>query len=138
MCEFATNRNAGHLNLGTDIAVATLVDLFDSGEAITHWMTQVFISDMEKSVGKYVELDQEMLSAVRCKPEGLADESAEMHVFHKPSPWEISSTAVDFCVGRLLGVVFCITFATVQCRNETRHVAKNVENKILKAVLGGS
>ena len=138
MREFTTNRNAGHLDLGTDIAVATLVHLFDSGEAITHWMTEVFISDMEKSIGRYVELDQEIVSAVTYKPEGLADESAGMHVLQKTSHGEISSTVVDFRVGRLLGVVFCITFGNVQRRNEMGNVAKTLENKMVKVVLGAA
>ena len=136
MREFATTGDPEMLEPGTELAVATVVHLFDHGDAVSRWIADVFLRDFEESVGREMAMGQQVVSADRLQPEGLSDEAAGIRVLQRGTHGLVSSTVVDFRVGRLLGVTFCVTLGDAVRTAEVEELARNLERKMVQVVLG--
>ena len=69
-------------------------------------MHDVFIKDFESNVGESVGSEQQLISVERLDPAGLFDEAVALRVLQGGSVGLVSSTVIDFRVGRILGVAF--------------------------------
>ena len=136
--ELATTGNPEEVMPGTDLAVATVAHLFDDGESVARWMSDVFLKEFEDSVGQETAPDYFIESANRFSPEGLVDESVGVHVYQSGLAGKASSTVVDFRLGRLLGVAYIITAGDVTKKSAAQVLARKLEEKMVRVLLGAS
>ena len=91
---------------GFDFMAASVVHLFDSPDSVHYWMHDIFLKDFEDQIGQSVGQGHQLVSATRLEPQGFFDEAVGLRILQGGANGLISSTVVDFRVGRLLGVVF--------------------------------
>ena len=138
ICEFASTIHAEWVAPRTHLAIATVVHLFDHGQAVSRWMTEVFLREFEEAEGRAAAPGYRILSAERFSPEGLSDESVGINVLHSGPAETACSTVIDFRLGRLLGVAYLITVGDVPDRSLVEGLAKDLEKKMVRVVLNAA
>jgi hypothetical protein len=121
---------------GLNFVGASVAHLFDSPESVTGWMYDVFVKDFEANVGQSVGEDQQVISVQRLETAGLSDEAVALRVLQGGPAGLMSSTVVDFRVGRILGVAFVGTLGDHQRLELTSQLATALEKRIVRVVLG--
>ena len=120
---------------GTDIMVATVVHIFDDAQAVSKWMTDVFVKQFEDNVGKSMPSGQELIAVEHVAVNGFYDEAVALKATQTKDSESFSSTIVDFRLGRILGVAFVVTSGDVERTSLAEQVAVELERNIVKAVL---
>ena len=122
---------------GFDFVAATVAHLFDTSASVSSWMTDVFIRDFEANVGESVSSGQQLISVDRLQPEGFFDEAVALKVLQGGPAGLMSSTVVDFRVGRILGVAFVGTVGDHERLGMATQLGLALEKRIVSVVLGG-
>jgi hypothetical protein len=122
--------------VGYDLAVATVVHLFEDAQGVSRWMQEIFLGQFEANIGQEVHPGQYLLMVERLSFRGFADEVVGLRVVQSGAPGPISSTVVDFRVGRLLGVVYLAAFGNCERRAPVERLGQALERKIVRVVLG--
>ena len=122
---------------GFNFLASTVAHLFDNAESVSGWMHDVFLKDFEDNVGENVGEDHQLISIERLDPKGFFDEAVALKVLQGRSSGLMSSTVVDFRVGRILGVAFVGTVGDHQRMELVTQLALALERKIVSVVLGG-
>ncbi|HZA21469.1 MAG TPA: hypothetical protein VFA32_02510 [Dehalococcoidia bacterium] len=135
MREFGATSNMPVFD-GFNFVGATVAHLFDTPESVSGWMYDVFIKDFESNVGESVGEDHQLISVERLEPAGLFDESVALKVLQGGSMGLMSSTVVDFRVGRILGVAFVGAVGDHQRLDLANRLAQALEKRIVRVVLG--
>jgi hypothetical protein len=134
--EFAAPVPRGEvIPVGYDLAVATVVHLFADAEGVWRWMQEIFLGQFEANVGQEIHPDQQLLMVERLPFQGFSDAVAGLRVLQSGPQGPVSSTVVDFRVGRLLGVVYIATFGNCERRAVVEHLGHVLERKIVRVVL---
>ena len=121
---------------GTDIAVATVVHLFTDDDAVSRWMSDVFVGQFEKNVGKPVGVDQRLESVERVEVAGFQSDAVGLRAVQSSSSRGLlSSTVVDFRVGRVLGVGFILTVGEHERAKLAEGLAFELERQIVRVLL---
>jgi hypothetical protein len=135
--EFAAPVPAGGtIPAGFDFALASVVHLFNEAAGVSHWMQEVFLAQFEANVGEEIHPGQHLLMVERLPFQGFADEVVGLRVLQSGPQGPVSSTVVDFRVGRLLGVVYLATFGNAERRALVERLGHVLERKIVSVVLG--
>ncbi len=121
---------------GVDFAVASVAHLFRSPEGVHDWMREVFLSGFAENVGSDVGGGQILAGIERLNPEGFFDEAVGLKTVHYTSDSAISSTIIDFRVGRVLGVVFVATVGDHLRLEEATELGIEMEKLIVGVALG--
>lgn len=121
---------------GFDFMCASVVHLFDSPESVSSWMHDIFLKDFEGHVGDSVGQGHQLVSTARVETNGFFDESVALHVLQGGPTGLISSTVVDFRLGRLLGVAFIGTIGNHQRPELTMEIGQALERRMAAVVLG--
>ncbi len=121
---------------GFDFMAASVVHLFDTPESVSSWMHDIFLKDFEDHVGDSVGQGHQLVSTDRVETSGFFDESVSLHVLQGGPSGLISSTVVDFRLGRLLGVAFIGTVGNHQRPELTMEIGQALEKRIASVVLG--
>ncbi len=121
---------------GVDFMAASVVHLFDSPELVSSWMHEIFLKDFEDNVGESVGQGHQLVSATRLETSGFFDESVALRVLQGGPTGLISSTVVDFRLGRLLGVAFVGTIGDHVRPDLTMQIGQALEKRIASVVLG--
>ena len=121
---------------GFDFMAASVVHLFDNPESVTGWMHEIFLKDFEDHVGDSVGQGHQLVSTARVETGGFFDESVALHVLQGGPTGLISSTVVDFRLGRLLGVAFIGTVGNHQRPELTMQIGQALEKRMASVVLG--
>ena len=121
---------------GFNFMAASVVHLFDSPDSVHSWMHEIFLKDFEDRVGESVGQGHQLVSATRLKPQGFFDESVGLKVLQGGVDGLISSTVVDFRVGRLLGVVFIGVVGDHERLEQVQQLGQALEKRIVSVVLG--
>jgi hypothetical protein len=121
---------------GFNFVGATVAHLFDTPESVSGWMHDVFIKDFESNVGENVGDDHQLISVERLEPAGLFDEAVALKVLQGGTMGLMSSTVVDFRVGRILGVAFVGAVGDHQRLDLANQLANALEKRIVRVVLG--
>ena len=121
---------------GFDFMAASVVHLFDSPESVSSWMHEVFLKDFEGHVGDSVGQGHQLVSATRLETSGFFDESVGLRVLQGGPSGLISSTVVDFRLGRLLGVAFIGTIGDHTRLELTMEIGQALERRMASVVLG--
>jgi hypothetical protein len=122
--------------VGQDLAVATVAHLFDEAAGVSRWMQEVFVGQFEANVGQEIHPGQHLLMVERLSFQGFSDEVSGLRVLQSGPQGPVSSTVVDFRVGRLLGVVYIATFGNCERRTVVERLGHVLERKIVRVVLG--
>ncbi len=121
---------------GFDFMAASVVHLFDTPESVSSWMHDIFLKDFEDHVGDSVGQGHQLVSTERVETNGFFDESVALHVLQGGPSGLISSTVVDFRLGRLLGVAFIGTVGNYQRPDLTMQIGQALEKRMASVVLG--
>ena len=123
---------------GFDFMAASVVHLFDSPDSVHGWMHEIFLKDFEDRVGESVGQGHQLVSATRLEPTGFFDEAVGLRVLQGGVDGLISSTVVDFRVGRLLGVVFIGVVGDHDRLDQVVQLGQTLEKRIVSVVLGST
>ncbi len=121
---------------GFDFMAASVVHLFDTPESVSRWMHQIFLKDFEDHVGDSVGQGHQLVAASRLETGGFFDESVALHVLQGGPTGLISSTVVDFRLGRLLGVAFVGTIGNHRRLELAMQIGQALEKRMAAVVLG--
>ncbi len=130
-----TSNNAAYD--GFNFVAATVAHLFDNPDTVSSWMTDIFIRDFESNVGESLSSGQQLISVTRLEPQGFFDEAVALRVLQGGQAGLMSSTVIDFRVGRILGVAFTGTVGDHERLDLTTQLALALEKRIVQVVLGG-
>jgi hypothetical protein len=135
--EFAAPVPRGEvIPVGYDLVVATVVHLFEDAGGVSCWMQDIFLGQFEANAGQEIHPDQHLLMVERLPFRGFSDEVAGLRVLQSGPQGPVSSTVVDFRVGRLLGVVYLAAFGNCERQAMVEHLGHALERKIVRVVLG--
>ncbi len=121
---------------GFNFLGATVAHLFDNPKSVTDWMHEVFVKDFEENVGESVGEDQQLISTQRLETSGFFDEAVALKVLQGGAAGLVSSTVLDFRVGRILGVAFVGTVGDHERLDLATQLAQALEKRIVQVVLG--
>ena len=121
---------------GFDFMAASVVHLFDTPESVSRWMRDIFLMDFEERVGDSVGQGHQLVSATRLETSGFFDESVALRVLQGGPTGLISSTVVDFRLGRLLGVAFVGTIGDHRRAELAMEIGQALEKRMASVVLG--
>ena len=133
--EFGPTSNMGAED-GFDMLGATVAHLFDSPESVPRWMNDIFIKDFEDNVGEKVGDDHQLVSVTHLEPQGFYDEAVALKVVQGGAQGLVSSTVIDFRVGRLLGVAFVATIGDHTRLDLTTQLGLALERRMVRVILG--
>ena len=122
--------------VGFDFALASVVHLFNDAPGVSRWMQEVFLEQFEMNAGKEIHPGQHLLMVERLSFHSFSDEAVGLRVLQGGPQGPVSSTVVDFRVGRLLGVVYLATFGNAERRAPVERLGHALERKIVGVVLG--
>jgi hypothetical protein len=135
--EFAAPVPRGEfLPVGYELAVATVVHLFEDPQGVSRWMQEIFLEQFTANVGQEIHPGQHLLMVERLPFHGFSDEVAGLRVLQSGPQGPVSSTVVDFRVGRLLGVVYTAAFGNCERQAVVERLGHALERKIVRVVLG--
>ena len=134
--EFVTPLNTGLGLPELDLMAATVVHLFNDSDQVSRWMWDRFLGEFKGFVGKELGKDQKLLSADELKMDGFSDEAVGLHTSQMTEAGLISSTVVDFRVGRLLGVAYVVTTGNVVRIEPVSEMGLALERRMVRVVLG--
>jgi hypothetical protein len=129
--------DSGVIPTGYDLAVATVVHLFEAPEGVSRWMQEIFLGQFEANVGQEVHPGQHLLMVERVSFQGFSDEVAGLRALQSSPQGPVSSTVVDFRVGRLLGVAYVASFGNCERRAVVEQIGHALERQFVRVVLGG-
>ncbi len=121
---------------GFNFVGSTVAHLFDRPESVSGWMREIFLKDFEGNVGESVGEGVQLISVQRLEPAGFFDESVALKVLQGGPQGIVSSTVIDFRVGRILGVAFVGTVGDHNRLTLAEQLALALEKKIVRVVLG--
>lgn len=121
---------------GFDFMAASIVHLFDTPDSVHNWMHDIFLKDFEDRIGESVGQGHQLVSATRLEPKGFFDEAVGLKVLQGGVEGLISSTVVDFRVGRLLGVVFIGAIGDYDRLDQVVKLGQALEKRMVGVVLG--
>ena len=121
---------------GFDFMVASVVHLFDTPDSVRGWMYDIFLKDFEDHVGESVGQDHQLVAASRLDATGFYDEAVALKVLQGGPSGLMSSTVVDFRLGRLLGVAFVGTVGDHERLDLAMQVGQALEKRMAAVVLG--
>jgi hypothetical protein len=135
--EFAAPVPRGEvIPIGYDLAVATVAHLFEDAQGVSRWMQEIFLEQFEANVGQETHPGQHLLMVERLSFQGFSDEVVGLRVLQSGPQGPVSSTVVDFRVGRLLGVVYIAAFGNCERRAVVERLGQMLERKFVRVVLG--
>ena len=136
MCEFAAPAPEGdEIPAGYDLLAATVVHLFDHPEGVSRWIDEVFVGEFCARVDQELHPGQRLLTVERLTPRGFADQAVGLRVLQSSEPGPVSSTIIDFRVGRLLGVAYVATLGSYERLALVEQLAHTLERRFVQVAL---
>ena len=134
--EFVCSTEPHLLQPGSDVVATTVVHLFSDGQAVSRWMKERFLGEFRKFVGREIGRGEHLVSAKRLHLEGFSDETVGLRTLQTLNNGLVSSTIVDFRVGRLLGVAYVVSLGDVERVGLALRLGLELERRIVKVLLG--
>ncbi len=125
---------------GDDLIAATVAHLFETPDAVNHWMYDVFLRDFKENVG--VDLGKNhgnamLVAADPLVPHGFFDDAVALRsLLREPETERLTSiTIVDFRVGCILGVAFLGVLGDHVRLDKVTQLAIELEKRIVSIAL---
>ena len=141
LSEFVNTDDRGLLSppeAGHDLVAATVVHLFNDMEEVDSWMTNKFLGEFKAHVGRDLGRGQQLIRADELDFDGFADKSVGLHTLQTSDFGLVSSTVVDFRIGRLLGVAYLVTAGDVERQGQVKELGALLERRIVSTLLGSN
>ena len=113
-----------------------MVHLFDREDSVNVWMHEIFLRQFQENVGEDGRDGNKLMSVELLDARGFADEAVSLRATHRGTVGLISSTVIDFRVGRLLGVAFVVSTGDQERLDLTTDLALALERRIVSVTLG--
>ena len=133
--EFVNTADPNTLQTGTNIIGATLVHLFRDGPAVSRWMAEKFLGEFQRFVGRELGEGQQLLRADQLQFDGFSDETVGLRTLQTSYAGLVSSSILDFRVGRLLGVAYLVALGDVERHDLVGQIGRDLERRIVKVLL---
>ena len=133
--EFVNPREPGLPEIGSNVIAATVVHLFQDREQVLRWMTEKFLAEFERMLGQELEGGQQLISAHRLQFAGFSDEAVGLHTLQTSPVGLVSSTIVDFRVGRLLGVAYLVCVGDEDRKQMVGQMGIELERRMVRVLL---
>ena len=137
LAEYANPEASAAEAPGIDVAAGAVVHLFDNEESVKVWMHEIFLRQFEENVGESSRDGSELVSVEKLSARGFADEAVSLRATHRGTVGLVSSTVIDFRVGRLLGVAFVVSTGDLERLEPTTDLALALERRMVAVTLGG-
>ena len=134
--EFMSPLPTSSLTVGANVAVATVVHLFESEKAVLAWIDEVFSKQFEEHVGQSIAAEQDLVAVTKLLVRGFHDHAAALRTVQSGPKGLVSSTIIDFRVGRILGVTYVVAYGDVECLALVEQIGVCLERQIVRVVLG--
>ena len=137
--EWLTTVPEENLGDGADLALATVVHFMESPEAVSNWMESVFLGEFKEKVGQEMGQGHHLLS-VQDLALGTSfhHEAVGLRAVQEGPKGLVSSSVLDFRVGRLLGVVYVVTVGDKDRLGVAETLGKTLERHMISVVLGAA
>ena len=136
--EFMSPPQSSSVTAGANVAVATVVHLFESDTAVLRWIDEVFSRQFEEHVGHAIAPDQDLLGVSKLPVRGFHDHAAALRALQSGPKGLVSSTIVDFRLGRILGVTYVVAYGDVERLALAEQIGVRLERQIVRVVLGAA
>lgn len=136
--EFAVHQGAPTLSAEPAelLLAATVVHLFDSRDAVGHWIDEVFVRDFRDRVGKETSSGHLLTGVEVLEVSGFDDQAAALLAVQEVADGILASTIVDFRVGRLLGVAYAVAKRDVVLKELAQEMGLRLERQMVRVTLG--
>jgi hypothetical protein len=134
--EFAAPAPEGdEIPVGYDLLAATVVHLFEDPEGVSRWIEEIFVGEFCARVDQELHPGQRLLTVERLTTRGFADQAVALRVLQSSEPGPVSSTIIDFRVGRLLGVAYVATLGNCERLELVEQLAHTLERRFVQVAL---
>jgi len=138
MREFGTPKERFLSGDGTELVAATVAHLFRDDKAVHRWMEDVFVKRFEEHVGMKTDDGHEIVTGEKISVAGFHDEAVGMWALQRGPNGHVSSTVIDFRVGRILGVAYLVVSGKSKRESLVESMAAELERQIVRVVLGSA
>ena len=137
--EWLTTVEEHNLSDGADLALATVVHFMESPEAVTQWMQKIFLEEFKEKVGQELGPGHSLLSVDDLPlEEQFHHEAVSIRATQEGPKGLISSSVIDFRLGRLLGVVYVVTVGDHYRLGVAQTLGKVLERHMIAVALGAA
>ena len=136
--EFASASAIPQSEDGSDIVAATVVHLFKDHECSEKWMTDTFVAQFKDNVGNEVGESQTLVAVEELEIDDFYDRSVGIRAVQSGEEGVLSTTVIDFKIGRLLGVSFVVTIGDHGRTELTTMLGLELERNIVRELLATS
>lgn len=120
---------------GSDILAATIVHLFENEDSPHNWMENIFTKQFKDNLGKEINGEQKLVAVEQLEIDDFYDKSVGIRAVQDGQEGTLSTTIIDFCIGRLLGVSFVVTVGDHGRTELTTMLGLELESSIVKELL---
>lgn len=137
--EWLTTVSEESLSEGSDLAVATVVHFMESPEAVSKWMAKVFLEEFKEKVGQELGAGHRLVSVDELSIDTeFLHEAVGIRAVQEGPKGIVSSSVLDFRVGRLLGVVYVVTVGDRNRLGVAETLGKTLERHMISVALGAA
>jgi hypothetical protein len=122
---------------GACFMAATVAHLFHTPDSVEAWMRDTFLANFAENLGQDVGRGQTLVAVEELEPSGFFDRAVALKAVHDNQGSLVSSTVVDFRVGRLLGVAYVGVVGNHARLDQASALGIALERRIVSIVLGG-
>jgi len=134
--EFAAPAPEGEgIPVGYDLLAAAVVHFFDDPEGVSRWIDEIFVGEFCARVDEELHPGQRLLMVERLTPHGFVDQAVGLRVLQSSDAGPVSSTIIDFRVGRLLGVAYVATLGNAGRLDLVERLARALERRFIQVAL---
>ena len=133
--EFASPSAIPRKEDGSDIVAATVVHLFEDEERAESWMKNVFVKQFKDNVGNEVGENQSLVAVEELEVDDFYDKAVGIRAVQDGEDGILSTTVIDFRIGRLLGVSFVVTVGDHGRTELTTMLGLELERHIVRTLL---
>jgi hypothetical protein len=133
--EFISPIQPESLETGSNLVVATIVHLFSDSDCVSYWMTEKFLADFKRFVGKDLANGQKLEYVKQISVDGFWGKSVGLHTVQTTQIGTISSTIVDFAVDRILAVAYVVAMGDVERKELVCNIGMDLEKRIVRVIL---
>ena len=133
--EFASPSAIPRQEDGSDIVAATVVHLFEDENRAASWMTDVFVKQFKDNVGSEVGENQSIVAVEELEIDDFYDKAIGIRAVQDGEDGVLSTTVIDFRIGRLLGVSFVVTVGDHGRTELTTMLGLELERNIVRELL---
>ncbi|SVA02883.1 uncharacterized protein METZ01_LOCUS55737, partial [marine metagenome] len=133
--EFASPSAIPRQEDGSDIVAATVVHLFEDENRAASWMTDVFVKQFKDNVGSEIGENQSIVAVEELEIDDFYDRAIGIRAVQDGEDGILSTTVIDFRIGRLLGVSFVVTVGDHGRTELTTMLGLELERNIVRELL---